>query len=79
MKSLTEHLWFEVPARRGFVNITDTVAELVTKSGVQDGLCLVSAMHITASVYINDAEDQNNDEHLPIHTRGKWPNSYSAL
>jgi secondary thiamine-phosphate synthase enzyme len=57
MKSLTEHLWFEVPARRGFVNITDTVEELVTKSGVEDGLCLVSAMHITASVYINDAED----------------------
>ena len=57
MKSLTEHLWFEVPARRGFVNITDTVEELVTKSEVQDGLCLVSAMHITASVYINDAED----------------------
>jgi secondary thiamine-phosphate synthase enzyme len=57
MKSLREELWFEVPARRGFVNITDTVEELVTKSGVQDGLCLVSAMHITASVYINDAED----------------------
>ncbi len=57
MKALTEYLWFEVPARRGFVNITDTVEELVEKSGVQDGLCLVSAMHITASVYINDAED----------------------
>ena len=57
MKSLREELWFEVPARRGFVNITDTVEELVTRSGVQDGLCLVSAMHITSSVYINDAED----------------------
>ena len=57
MKSLTEHLWFEVPNRRGFVNITDTVQELVRKSGVQEGLCLVNAMHITASVFINDAED----------------------
>jgi secondary thiamine-phosphate synthase enzyme len=57
MKSLTEHLWFEVPGRRGFVNITDTVAKLVQRSGVQEGLCLVNAMHITASVFINDAED----------------------
>lgn len=57
MKSLTEHLWFEVPQRRGFVNITPTVEELVRKSGVQEGLCLVNAMHITASVFINDAED----------------------
>ena len=56
MKSLTEQLWFEVPGRRGFVNITDTVAELVRQSGVQKGLCLVNAMHITASVFINDAE-----------------------
>jgi secondary thiamine-phosphate synthase enzyme len=57
VKSLTEHLWFEVPDRRGFLNITDTVEKLVRKSGVQEGLCLVNAMHITASVYINDAED----------------------
>jgi secondary thiamine-phosphate synthase enzyme len=57
MKSLTEQLWFEVPGRRGFVNITDTVARLVQQSGVQEGLCLVNAMHITASVFINDAED----------------------
>ncbi len=57
MKSLTEHLWFEVPGRRGFVNITGTVEELVRKSGVAEGLCLVNAMHITASVFINDAED----------------------
>jgi secondary thiamine-phosphate synthase enzyme len=57
MKSLTEHLWFEVPNRRGFVNITSTVEGLVRKSGVQEGLCLVNAMHITASVFINDAED----------------------
>ena len=56
MHSLTEYLWFEVPNRRGFVNITDTVAALVKKSGVQEGLCLVNAMHITASVFINDNE-----------------------
>lgn len=57
VKSLTEYLWFEVPERRGFVNITDTVEGLVRKSGVREGLCLVNAMHITASVYINDAEN----------------------
>ena len=57
MKSLTEHLWFEVPSRRGFLNITGTVEKLVRKSGVSEGLCLVNAMHITASVFINDAED----------------------
>ncbi len=56
MKSLTEHLWLEVPSRRGFVNITNTVVDLVRKSGVQEGLCLVNAMHITASVFINDNE-----------------------
>ncbi len=56
MKSLTEHLWFNVPARRGFVNITGTVEELVRKSGVKEGLCLVNAMHITAAVFINDNE-----------------------
>ena len=56
MKSLTEHLWFEVPDRRGFVNITETVEKLVQKSGVQDGIVLCNAMHITASVFINDNE-----------------------
>ena len=57
MKSLIEHLWFEVPDRRGFVNITSTVEDLVKRSGVSEGLCLVNAMHITSSVFINDAED----------------------
>ncbi len=57
MKSLTEHLWFEVPNRRGFLNITATVEELVMRSGVNEGLCLVNAMHITASVFINDNEN----------------------
>ena len=57
MRSLTEHLWFETPHRRDYLNITGTIEELVRKSGVKEGLCLVNAMHITASVYINDAED----------------------
>ena len=56
MKSLTEHLWFEVPDRRGFINITPKIEELVHRSGVMEGLCLVNAMHITASVFINDDE-----------------------
>ncbi len=57
VKSLTEHLTFETPTRVAFVNITPQVESLVAKSGVQEGLCLVNAMHITASVYINDNED----------------------
>jgi secondary thiamine-phosphate synthase enzyme len=57
MKAFTEYLWFNVPSRRGFINITEMVAGLVNKSGVQEGLCLVNAMHISASVFINDAED----------------------
>ena len=56
MKSLTEHLWFEVQGRRGFINITPKIEELVQQSGVAEGLCLVNAMHITASVFINDDE-----------------------
>ena len=56
MTSLTEYLTFDVPSRVGFLNITPTVAELVARSGVRDGLCLVNAMHITASVFINDDE-----------------------
>ncbi len=56
MKSLTEHLTFNTKKRREYINITDTVDQLVKKSGIQEGLCLVNAMHITASVYINDAE-----------------------
>ena len=56
MKSLTEYLTFNIPARMGFLNITPTVEELVAKSGIKEGLCLVNAMHITASVFINDDE-----------------------
>jgi secondary thiamine-phosphate synthase enzyme len=56
MKSLTEYLVFNIKERRGYVNITPRVSELVASSGVKEGLCLVNAMHITASVYINDDE-----------------------
>lgn len=56
MKSHTHYLSFEVPTRRGFLNITQLVADEVKKSGVREGLCLVNAMHITASVFINDDE-----------------------
>ena len=56
MKSYREELWLEVPARRGFLNITPQVEEAVHASGVREGLCLVNAMHITASVFINDDE-----------------------
>src|SRR5262249_44140626 len=56
MKSHTEYLTFNVPARMDFVNITRQVEEIVRKSGVQEGLVLCNAMHITASVFINDDE-----------------------
>lgn len=56
MKSLTEHLTFHTGKRVEFINITSHVEELVRQSGVKEGLCLVNAMHITASVFINDEE-----------------------
>jgi secondary thiamine-phosphate synthase enzyme len=56
MKSYRKELWFNVPARRGLVNITGEVEEAVKASGVSEGLVLVNAMHITASVFINDNE-----------------------
>jgi secondary thiamine-phosphate synthase enzyme len=56
VKSYRKELWFEVPARRGFVNITGPVEECVRASGVSEGLVLINAMHITASVFINDDE-----------------------
>lgn len=56
MKTLTEYLWFETKERRELVRLTDTVASLVRKSGIQEGMVLVSAMHITAGVFVNDDE-----------------------
>jgi secondary thiamine-phosphate synthase enzyme len=56
MKTHTDYLWFNTKQRREMVRITDEVAKIVAKSGVQEGLALVSAMHITAGVYVNDWE-----------------------
>jgi secondary thiamine-phosphate synthase enzyme len=56
MHSVREELWIEIPERRGYRNITHQVEEVLRKSGIREGLCLVNAMHITASVYINDDE-----------------------
>jgi secondary thiamine-phosphate synthase enzyme len=56
MKSFRKELWFLIPGRRGFVNITDQVNECVRESGISEGLVLVNPMHITASVFINDDE-----------------------
>ena len=56
MKSFRKELWFNVPARRGFMNITDQVETCLKESGITEGLALVNAMHITASVFINDDE-----------------------
>lgn len=57
MKHLTEHLWFHTKQRRELINITETIEALVKRSGIQEGLCLVSAMHITASIWVNDDEE----------------------
>jgi secondary thiamine-phosphate synthase enzyme len=57
MKTATEYLWFTTRKRQEFIRITDEVADVVRKSGVQDGIVLVSAMHITAGVYVNDWEN----------------------
>ncbi|HOW59234.1 MAG TPA: secondary thiamine-phosphate synthase enzyme YjbQ [Candidatus Omnitrophota bacterium] len=57
MKTHTEYLYFETKKKRDYMNITNQVEEAVRNSGVQEGLCLVNPMHITASVYINDDED----------------------
>lgn len=56
MKSYRKELWFNLPARRGYVNITPQVESCLRESGIREGLCLVNAMHITASVFINDDE-----------------------
>ncbi len=56
MKTHRKELWFQIPTRRGFVNITREVQDAISESGVREGLVLVNAMHITASVFINDDE-----------------------
>lgn len=66
MKSYREELWFNTPNRRDYINMTTQVQKLIDKSGIEEGLCLVNAMHITASVYIND------DERGLIEDYDKW-------
>ncbi|HVN16709.1 MAG TPA: secondary thiamine-phosphate synthase enzyme YjbQ [Anaerolineales bacterium] len=66
MKSYRKELTFNIPSRRGFVNITSQVEEALRESGIREGLCLVNPMHITASVFIND------DESGLHHDYEKW-------
>jgi secondary thiamine-phosphate synthase enzyme len=57
MRAATEYLWFHTRARRELVNITERVADVVAASGVHEGFCLVSAMHITSAIWVNDEEE----------------------
>lgn len=66
MKSYRKELWFNTPERRGYINITQQIQSEINQSGIKEGLCLVNAMHITASVYIND------DERGLIRDYDKW-------
>jgi secondary thiamine-phosphate synthase enzyme len=66
LKSFRRELWFNLPERRGFINITAEVEICLRASGIQEGLCLVNAMHITASVFIND------DESGLLHDYDEW-------
>jgi secondary thiamine-phosphate synthase enzyme len=66
MKSYRKELWFNIPSRRGFVNITQQVEEALRESGIREGLALINAMHITSSVFIND------DESGLHHDYEKW-------
>lgn len=63
MRHHREELWFEVPTRRAFLNITPQVERALAKSGIREGLCLVNAMHITASVFINDDESGLHEDY----------------
>ena len=63
MKSHRHEIWFEIPTRRAFVNITPEVERALEASGVREGLCLVNAMHITASVFINDDESGLHEDY----------------
>ena len=67
MKTFTEYLWFNTAKRRDYINITNDVEKILNRSGIKEGMILVSAMHITAGVYVNDAESgliQDIDEWL---------------
>ncbi len=66
MKNFRQELWFHTKTRRAYINITDKVQSAIDQSGIQEGLCLVNAMHISASVYIND------DESGLLHDYDAW-------
>ena len=84
MRHYTQYLWFNTKGRQEFINITPQVEEAVKKSGVKEGLCLVNAMHITASVFINDDEDGlHNDfsgwlEKLAPYSKDKYQHNLSG-
>ena len=63
MKTFHKELWFHIPERMGFANITSDVKTALDESGIRDGLCLVNAMHITASVFINDDESGLHEDY----------------
>ena len=74
MKSYTEYLVFETRKRKEMVHITDQVETVVRKSGVKDGLCFVSPMHITAAIYVNDLEDEGE-----ARVRASYGDKYQRL
>ena len=84
MKSYAHYLWFNTKSRQEFINITPQVEEVVKKSGVKEGLCLVNAMHITASVFINDDEEGLHQdfsrwlEELAPYTKGKYKHNLTG-
>lgn len=84
MKSYTQYLWFNTKERQEFINITPQVKEALKKSGIKEGLCLVNAMHITSSVFINDDEEGlHNDfsiwlEKLAPYGRDKYKHNLSG-
>ena len=64
MKAYTEYLTFKTPARRALVNITDKISDIVSRAHIREGLCLVSAMHITSGVWVNDEESGLKEDFL---------------
>lgn len=84
MKSYTQYLKFNTKNRQGFINITGEVTEAVKKSGIKEGLCLVNAMHITASVFINDDEEGLHEdfsawlEKLAPYSKEKYKHNLSG-
>ena len=84
MKSYTRYLWFNTKNRQEFVNITPMVEAALKESKVQEGLCLVNAMHITASVFINDDENGLHEdfsawlEHIAPYGRSKYKHNLSG-